>query len=536
MEDASRGPCGQTLQVLAYSGFILLLTTLTGCSSGPKMALIATTPDGQGLVDSGTDLPFVPFGTNYYDPNTGWPPQVWQQFDPKKVAQHFQVMRDLGVNCARVFLAAATFQPDADTIDEKSLKKLDRLVRIARKTGVRLILTGPDHWEGQPPYWKPDRFAGPEALRALETFWTVLGRRYRGEPAILAWDLLNEPEMPWHIDSWEPMWNTWLQSKYASQEALKAAWGGELATDETLGSIRPARDVAEMGNPRLHDWQLFREHLADQWVQRQVRALREADPTHPITIGYIQWSFPMVRPGDPHLYSAFNPRRQAQWLDFISIHFYPVMGRPFGSRANWDRNLAYLQTMLAYCHVGKPVVLGEYGWYGGGGPKGRPHLTEDEQGRWIGAEIEASRRLAQGWLSWPFADTPEATDMSVFGGLVTRHYIPKSWGLRFRSYAAALFLLAQPTPELPSFDFAASLTAPMDDLLTMHAEYTQLVQDALAQAGPVPEIEVQTQPMSMQDVEALRQRQEQRRDEYLRQQAERNASLSDDQIAEERQR
>jgi len=522
MEHELQGSFSTELRAWVCGGLTLALIGLAGCASSRTGTLIAVTPDGRGFAEARSSRAFVPFGTNYYDPNTGWPPQVWRQFNPEVIASQFKLMSELGVNCARVFLTAATFQPDADTIDEQALKKLDRLVRIARQTGVRLILTGPDHWEGEPPYWKPDRFAGPEALRALDLFWTTVGQRYRGEPAILAWDLLNEPQMPWHIESWEPQWNAWLQSRYMNLEGLKAAWGEELKADEALGNIQPAEDAAERGNPRLHDWQLFREHLADQWVQRQVRVLREVDPTHLITIGYIQWSFPVVRSPDPHIYSAFNPRRQAEWLDFISIHFYPLMGHPFGSKNNWDRNLAYLQNVLAYCHVGKPVVLGEYGWYGGGAPQGHPHLMEDEQARWITAEVEASRRLAQGWLSWPFADTPGATDMSVYGGMVTYHQGKKLWGLRFRSYAAALFMLPQPTPELPSFDTSTSLTATVNDLTAMHEEYTKLVQAALAGAKPLPEIELQTRPLEKDQFEALKKRQEQRRREYLRQQTNRN--------------
>ncbi|MBN1505376.1 MAG: beta-galactosidase [Sedimentisphaerales bacterium] len=460
-----------------------------GCSSG-KMSLIAVAPSGEGFVEGKFKEPFVPFGTNYYDPNTGWAPKVWKEFDRERVTSHFKIMEGLGVNCARVFLAAATFQPDVNTISPDALSKLDTLVKIARAAHIRLILTGPDHWEGSPAYWKPDRFAGDTALRALDHFWQVVGKRYRGESAILAWDLLNEPAMPWFVEGWQARWNMWLQTKYTDREGLKTAWGEELGSDEQLGAIGVPENVAKEGNPRLLDWQLFREHLADEWVRRQVEVLREADPTHLITVGYIQWSYPVVRPGEPSVYSAFNPHRQKQWFDFICVHFYPLMGQPFDSGEAWQKNLAYLQTVLAYCQTGLPVVLGEYGWYGGGSPQGRTLLDEDQQARWITAEIEASRRLARGWLSWPFADTPDSTDMSMYGGMVKQNMVPKRWGLRFQRFASALAVLPQPTPPLPAFDTTASLTAPVEDLPTMFDQHAARIEDTLRQAGPVPLIPV----------------------------------------------
>jgi len=485
-------------RIAAATGLVAVLMTGAGCTAtststpegraGPRMELIAVSPDGKGFVEQNSGQAFVPFGTNYYDPNTGWAPKVWQQFDPNRVAGHFKVMGELGVNCARVFLAASTFQPDVNTVNEEALKKLDALIRIARQSGIRLILTGPDHWEGSPAYWKPDRFAGEQALQALDNFWQVVGRRYRGEPAILAWDLLNEPQIPWFLETWQPKWNAWLEAKYNNRDGLKAAWPDELKDEEQWGNIGAPEDVAKEGNPRLLDWQMFREHLADQWVRRQVETLRQADPTHLVTVGYIQWSYPIVRPGDPSLYSAFNPHRQAQWLDFISVHFYPLMGQPFASKGNWDNNLTYLQTVLAYCHVGKPVVLEEYGWYGGGVVQDRQFLTEDEQARWLAAELEASRPLADGWLSWPFSDTPDSTDMSIYGGLVKPDMTYKLWARRFMVYASNLAAVPQPTPELPTFDFAASLTTPVDDLLALQEKYSQMIQTAVKQAGPVKRI------------------------------------------------
>jgi hypothetical protein len=483
MRRIHNGSLGATRQILAGLGLTVVLASTT-IWAGPGMGLIAVGSDGKSFVEQSSGRPYVPFGTNYYDPNTGWAPKIWRQFDADRVTRHFEVMRDLGVNCARVFLTAATFQPDIHTIDEQALVKLDTFIRIARQSGIRLILTGPDHWEGSPAYWKPDRFAGEQALQALDDFWRTVGKRYRDEPAIFAWDLLNEPHIPWFMETWRPMWNRWLQTEYGTWEKLKTDWAGEIKDGDSWGNIGTPENRASKGNPRLLAWQRFREHLADEWVRRQVETIRQADPTHLVTVGYIQWSYPLVRGGNPSLYAAFNPQRQAKWLDFMCIHFYPLLGKPLESKEAWDRNLAYLQSVLAYCHVGKPVVLEEFGWYGGGAPRGQPSLTEDEQDRWIVAEIEATRRLADGWLSWPFADTPTSTDMSKFGGLVRSDLTRKPWAMSFAAYASRLADLPQPTPALPTYEVAAALTTPAEELKSLHEEYSQAVHATVGEEKP----------------------------------------------------
>jgi endo-1,4-beta-mannosidase len=450
-----------------------------------KMELIVVTSDGRGFAELDSDRPYIPFGTNYYDPHTGWAPKLWRQFDANKVREHFLVMSKLGVNCARFYLTAGSFQTELDTINEEALKKLDMLIKIAREKHIRLILTGPDHWEGSPSYWRPDRYAGEEALQALEYFWKVVGQRYRGEPVIFAWDLLNEPHLPWFVKAWEVRWNKWLKNQYLDWDILKDAWGKEITESDKWGDVKVPENKSNAGNSRLRDWQLFREFLADEWVRRQVEAIRKVDPTHLITIGYIQWSYPLVRPGQPSRYAAFNPHRQKQWLDFMTIHFYPTMGAPFGSEDNWSKNLSYLQTVLAYCHVGKPVVLGEFGWYGGGAPQKHPHLTEEQQAEWISAEIEASRPLADGWLSWPFADTPSSRDISLFAGLVKPDLTTKAWGQSFKELSTKLSELKKPTPKLPEFNFPKVLTAGNEELGKMHQEYVNAIQQVVSKPPPM---------------------------------------------------
>jgi len=209
----------------------------------------------------------------------------------------------------------------------------------------------------------------------------------------------------------------------------------------------------------------------------------EADPSHLVTEGYIQWSYPLVRPGNPSRYAAFNPRRQAHWLDFVTIHFYPTLGNPFQSEKNWQNNISYLQTVLAYCHTGKPVVLGEFGWYGGGAPQHHPYLTEQQQSDWIGEEIEASRSLAEGWLSWPFADTPSSRDISLYAGLVKPDMTLKAWGRKFKMLVVNLSELKKPTLELPALDFIGILTADEKELNRFHQTYTKAIHRAMAEVG-----------------------------------------------------
>jgi endo-1,4-beta-mannosidase len=464
---------------LIATAIILWYPVTSSATRHQEMELIKVAPDGRGFVELDSGHPYIPFGTNYYDPHTGWAPKLWRQFDAEKVRQHFRVMSGMGVNCARVFLTAGSFQPTAEKIEEQALAKLDMLVEIARENGVRLILTGPDHWEGQPDYWKPDRFAGQEALQALERFWAVVAHRYRGEPAIFAWDLLNEPHIPWFVEQWRPMWNAWLHSTYGNREALKTAWGDELNEADEWGNVAVPENLPNPGNPRLLDWQNFREHLADEWVRCQVEAIRRVDPTHLVSVGYIQWSYPLVRSGNPGRYAAFNPRRQARWLDFVTIHFYPILGGPFESEQGWQKNIGYLQGVLAYCHTGKPVVLGEFGWYGGGAPQQNPYLSEQQQALWISGEIEASRSLADGWLSWPFADTPSSKDISLFAGLVKADLTLKAWGRKFKELASNLLELKKPTPKLPSFDFTLALTTDDNELNRMNQAYIKEIQQAI---------------------------------------------------------
>jgi hypothetical protein len=188
----------------------------------------------------------------------------------------------------------------------------------------------------------------------------------------------------------------------------------------------------------LLDYQRFREDIADEWTRRQVAAIKSADPDALVTVGFIQWSVPALLPGIDR-YAAFRPDRQARFLDFLEIHFYPLDkgSLEYGDPDREQRNLAYLEAVVSQvARPGKPVVVAEFGWYGGGSiPMGKRLSkpgTQQDQARWCDSLIQTTAPLASGWLNWGFYDHPQAKDVSVLTGLLTADGKEKAWAVRFR--------------------------------------------------------------------------------------------------------
>lgn len=409
--------------------------------------------------------PFVPFGVNYYRPGTGWAPQVWKQFDAQATRADFARMKELGVNCVRVFLSFGSFYRTAGALSPEGLAKFDEFLELAEQAGIYVHPTGPDHWEG-PPEWGLVAVEDEKTVQALEGFWRLFAGRYRGRNVLFAYDLRNEPEVGWN-ERMLPRWNDWLRKKYGTADRLAAAWA--TAHPVELGSLPLPPEQDTLKDRRLLDFQAFREDLADDWTRRQAEAIRSVDPEALVTVGLIQWSVPAVLPGSIRYYSAFRPERQARYLDFLEIHFYPLARGAYEYRTAEDElaNLAYLESILReVAKPGKPVVLAEFGWYGGGKPSfdnGRhPPATEEQQARYCRRVVETSAGLVTGWLNWGFYDQPEASDCSQLTGLATADGKIKVWGRTFKELQTRLggqkFAAPNPSPR-PSLDWEAATTS-----------------------------------------------------------------------------
>jgi|GEM_PF-376286 len=358
----------------------------------PKIRVAA---DGQTFITE-DGKPFVPFGVNYYRPDTGWAPQIWKKFDVDATRNDFTVMKSLGVNCVRVFLTFGSFFTKTNALDAAGLAKFDQFLTLAEEAGIYVHPTGPDHWEGVPEWARGDRFTDEKLLSAQENFWRLFAQRYRGRNVIFAYDLLNEPVVRWN----------------------------------------PTEGVDVLA------YQRAREDIADNWTRRQVAAIKAADPSALVTVGLIQWSVPALLPGVKQ-YSGFRPARQAKFLDFMEVHFYPLDHKP----GDFDvRNWAYLESVVReVAATGKPVVVAEFGWNRGGG--------EEQQARWCARAVERTAGIACGWLNWGLYDVAEARDGSQFSGLLTTNGTLKAWAREFQRLAGTLKIPKVQRRDLPMLDW-----------------------------------------------------------------------------------
>jgi len=140
--------------------------------------------------------PFVPVGAHVV-PVEGpdWPWRVGAE----TFERHFAAMAAAGLDTARIDLLWAAVEPEAGRYDEEHLRVLDEVLAAARRHGILLHPTlfiggevGDAYWdlpwrEGRHPH------ADPEMRHLQVEQARMLARRWKADPAIVAWDLTDEP-------------------------------------------------------------------------------------------------------------------------------------------------------------------------------------------------------------------------------------------------------------------------------------------------------------------------------------------------------
>lgn len=177
-------------------GLAVLTLLLGSCSSPPKgpVPLHATAehafvdPDGEAVILNGLNV--VPV----WDDRPG---ETWGQ-------EHYDAIAGKGFNSVRLVLYWTDFEPRRGEFSEASVETLDSAIQRAKAAGLYVILDMIHLFgDGGGMQWVPEWAITGDSVETIQAnahgYLGMLATRYRDEPAVAAYDLVNEPHR-WPID------------------------------------------------------------------------------------------------------------------------------------------------------------------------------------------------------------------------------------------------------------------------------------------------------------------------------------------------
>jgi hypothetical protein len=280
------------------------------------------------------DASVLPVGAHFV-PVQGpdWP---WRA-DEAAFDRAFAQMASAGMNTVRIDLLWSAVEPEPGRYDDQHLRRLDAVLEAARRHGLWLHPTffiggevGDAFWDIP---WREDRHPhrDPELLRLQAEHASMLARRWKGDPAIIAWDLTDEPPFWLFRDTTDDDAREWTRTLV---DALRREDPEHLVTIGTSGQ--------EVG------WGPFR---ADVVVDRL-----DFGCVHPYPI-YQPEIYPdaLLSPRMTHA-AAFETALAGAAGKPIMVHEYGASSAQFDPEA-----IAAYDRLLSYGSLGRGAI-GYYAW------------------------------------------------------------------------------------------------------------------------------------------------------------------------------
>jgi len=315
MNAASRLPKSIIIPLLASAAFISIAQCAVAQTEEPTSNYIQVAEDNRSFEFAESGKPFKPFGFNYDHDRGGRLLEDYWYHEWPAIEEDFREMRDLGANVARIHLQFGKFMDSPTEPNVRALDQLEKLLALAKETGIYLDLTGLGcYHKDDVPEWY-DALSEAERWDAQAEFWKAVAERCASSDMIFCYDLMNEPVVP----------------------------GGDEARDDWLGPGFAGKHFVQfitLDRRGRERWTIARD-----WIDHLVGAIRKEDPHHMITVGFVPWS--LDRPG---LTSGFIPSKVADNLDFLAMHIYPES----------DKTDEAIETVRGFHEVGKPVVVEEF--------------------------------------------------------------------------------------------------------------------------------------------------------------------------------
>ena len=245
----------------------------------------------------------IVIGAQYYRPPN--PPRAdWER--------DLRLMAESGMNTVKLWACWSWMNPERDRFD---FEDLDVLVDIADRVGlgvvVNIILEDAPYWleEDHPEAryrdaenrdvqlgaamntpgggWPGLCFDNEPVVRAGLAFLEAVVARYRHHPALLTWDVWNEPHLepasyfPERIYCYcaasVARFRIWLQQRYKTLDALNACWARRFSS---WSQVHPPRLFEAV--PDMLDWREYWFENLRSWLSARVARAKAAGATQPV--------------------------------------------------------------------------------------------------------------------------------------------------------------------------------------------------------------------------------------------------------------
>ncbi len=273
---------------MKYIGFLFAFFIIISCSEdlplAPNIPLTKIEIEN-GAFKNGDGTAFFPWGFNYTNPDgvalieDNWlQPAVWET-----IKEDFIEMKELGANVIRLHLQYHQFIREDETKNQAAFDRLKELVSYAQEQSLYLDITGLAAYRmsDQPASYTNVIDAHRWAKQKL--FWRSIAEELNSNPAVFAYNLMNEPVVSVGCDT-DP----------------DCAW----TPGSGLGGFHFVQNITR--TPGIPVSATLKE-----WISVLIEEIRIEDLETPITVGFLPLG---------------NFKQYEDDLDFLSPHIYPVSG------------------------------------------------------------------------------------------------------------------------------------------------------------------------------------------------------------------
>lgn len=260
-------------------------------------------------------------------------PEQWLD-EPEILEKDIEYMKKAKINTVTLGVFAwSTLEPEEGGYDFGWLA--DRIDRLYAE-GIYTILATPS---GARPKWLADRY--PEVLRVradrhrdlfgerhnhcytspvyrekVRKIDRLLGERFASHPAVIGWHISNEYGGECHCPLCQKAFREWLKKRYGGDiRRLDKSWWTTFWS-HTYRSFEEIESPSPRGESQLHglnlDWHRFVTEQTADFMEEEIRALREAGAAQPMTTN-LMYDYPLL-----------DYDRIARSIDIVSWDNYPI--------------------------------------------------------------------------------------------------------------------------------------------------------------------------------------------------------------------